>query len=218
MYKAIIFDLDGLLIDSEPAWHRADVRLFAFYGIHPNIEFREGLTGRGQRECAKLVIEKFKLGESVEKFCERRWDYLYQILDTSVFLMSGAQEIVERVSKKGYLVALATSGHQIEKVEDLLGKVEILSYFDEIVSGLDVENSKPAPDIYLKTAQILEVDPDDCVVLEDAKNGVLAGKSAGMKIIGVNADEMARKRLREAGADEVFENLVDVWENSKLIN
>lgn len=217
MYKAIIFDLDGLLIDSGPAWHRADVRLFAFYGIHPDTEFRERLTGRGQRECAKMIIEKYKLDESIEKFCERRWDYLYQILDESVFLMSGAKELVERVSKKGYLVALATSGHQVEKAEELLDKVEILSYFDEIVSGLDVAKSKPDPDVYIKAAQILGVDASDCVVLEDALNGVLAGKAAGMKVIGVNEDKLVRKGLKETGADEVFENLIDVWENSKLI-
>ncbi|MBI4037907.1 HAD family phosphatase [Candidatus Curtissbacteria bacterium] len=217
MYKAIIFDLDGLLIDSEPVWHRADDRLFAHYGIHPDVEFRSSLTGRGQRECAKMVIGEFKLDETVEKFCERRWDYLYQILDESVFLMNGAREIVEGVSKKGYLVALATGGHEVEKAKELLNKTGIISYFDEIVSGLNVKNSKPEPDIYITTAEVLGVQPEDCVVLEDAVNGVLAGKAARMKVIGVNIEAAARPRLKESGADEVFENLIDAWENSKLI-
>jgi len=88
--------------------------------------------------------------------------------------------------------------------------VGLEAYFSVLVSGDDVPKSKPAPDIYLRTAELLHVAPEQCLVLEDAPNGVAAGKAAGMTVIGVNQDENMHKKLKEAKADEVVHTVEEI--------
>jgi len=84
------------------------------------------------------------------------------------------------------------------------------NYFSVIVSSDQVKKGKPYPDVYLFTAKLLFLEPNDCLVLEDTVNGVLAGKAAGMEVFGVNKDEKIKKELKNAGADKVFSSLLEI--------
>ncbi len=107
-------------------------------------------------------------------------------------------------------MAIATSGPHKKHLPLLLKKLKIASYFSAIVTAEDVKKAKPAPDLFLKAAEELDVNPADCLVLEDAPNGILAAKRAGMIGYGVNKNREVQKELKKAGADGVFSTLTEI--------
>lgn len=206
MIKAIIFDLDGLLIDSEPQWAQTDRVLLKELGVkNYHNELRMLMYGTGQRECAAIFIKHFRLKVGVEEFIRRRWEILYSLFSKNLGLMPGAKDLLIKLSQAGFKLALATGGHTKKKSEEILEKFSLKDFFEVIVSGLDVKHSKPAPDLFLLCAQELSVLPLECLVLEDAENGVVSAKAAGMKVIGVNPDSKIRQTLKES--DLVVESL-----------
>jgi len=207
MIKGIIFDLDGLLIDSEPYWREGDYLLAKKYGFPLTDEFRKQLMGRGIKECSEIFIKSFNLKESVDVLTKDRLDFLYQTLFEKLTSMPYSLEIIQKLKKQGYVLALATAGHAAETAKKILDQLSILGYFSQVVSGLEVKRSKPAPDIFLEAAKRMGLMPNECIVLEDAINGVMAGKAAGMKVIGVKEDEEIREELKKRNADFVYKDL-----------
>lgn len=207
MIKAVIFDLDGLLIDSEPAWKGADILLAKQHNFPLTDDFRKQMIGRGIRECSEIFIRSFNLQADVESLTNERLKFMYEILFKDLKLMPYAKELIEKLHKNGYLLAVATAGHQQSTAEKILGQLSVLRYFAKVVSGLDVPRSKPAPDIYIKTAKELKLKPNECLVFEDAVNGILAAHGAGMKAVGVNTSKTARDDLRKTKADFLFKSL-----------
>lgn len=210
--KAVIFDLDGLLIDSQPYWEKGDRLLLKKLGVksYDDQWLKQKMVGRGQRECAQIFIKKFQLNESIDSFIKKRWQSLYALLMEDLRLMSGTKMLIENLAKESLVLAVATGGHSKEKTEEILRKLNIAKFFKLIVSGLDVKRSKPFPDIYIECAKRLNSKPEECLVFEDAVNGVLSAKAAGMVVFGINADEKTRQELSKAGADKVFESLREV--------
>ena len=212
--KAGIFDLDGLLIDSEPYWEKGDRLLLGQLGVTVSSKqdkwIRQKMLGRGQQGCAQIYIKEFKLKETIESFIQKRWECLYSLLLDDLRLMPGAKNLIQRLTGKNLILVLATGGHLKEKALEILEKLAISHFFQLIVSSLDVKRSKPFPDIYLACAKRLKLDPSECLALEDAPNGVLAAKAAGMFTIGVNSSGKVREELKKAGADKVFVSLGDI--------
>ncbi|MFH1832915.1 MAG: HAD family phosphatase [Candidatus Levyibacteriota bacterium] len=208
--RAVIFDLDGLLIDSEPAWATATRILLKKLGVDYHGELREQMIGRGQRECAEIYIKHYKLKESVEDFAQKRWKVLYSFLEKNLKLMPGAKNLIRELSANNLALALATAGHQKKKAKKILQKFFLGDFFKIIISGLDVPRGKPFPHIYFFCAQKLDVSPSQCLVLEDSPNGVIAGKRAGMTVYGVNKDRELREKMNDAGADKVFHSLTEI--------
>lgn len=198
MTKVVIFDLDGLLIDSEPLWGEADQAVLAKFGIDYHDELHEATRGRGQRECAQLYIKHFNLSDSVESFVNKRIEAMYTLLQEKLKLMPGAEDLVVKLNAAGFILALATGGHRKERAEEILEKFSLRGFFKAVVSSMDVRRGKPFPDVFLACAKKLGVLPSECLVLEDAQNGVVAAKAAGMKVIGVNPDPKVRKLFQSA--------------------
>jgi HAD superfamily hydrolase (TIGR01509 family) len=217
MIKAVIFDLDGTLIDSDPCWKEADFLFAKEYSFPLTEEFTKQLSGLGIRESAQLFIEEYKLKETVEEFMRLREKYLYKILLSKLKLMPFAEELLVRLKNKKYILALATAGHGTEVTIQILKKLSIYQYFDFVISGLEVKHSKPAPDVYLYVTKKMALKPSECVAVEDTANGVLSGKAAGMKVIGVNVNDVVKSKLLVAKSDFVFSNLNiadEFWTNS----
>lgn len=208
--KAIIFDLDGLLLDSEPIWEKTDQILLRKRNIIYNHKTRELIRGRGQKEAIEFFKEKFGLEGDTKELIKERRKIFYELLGEQPQLLEGASGLVRKLHKAGYLLAIATGGHTSQKVKEMFKKLDLETYFSLIISSDEVERGKPDPDVYLATAGRLGVKPLNCLVLEDAVNGVLAGKKAGMRAFGVNQDPEIRKRLKEAGADKVFSSLSEI--------
>lgn len=208
--RAVIFDLDGLLIDSEPYWEKADAELFKRHQIAYTPEINKQIMGMTPREIVNVYRQKYGFIQTPEELLKERQDLLYGFLLENLQIMEGAKELIEQLKQKGIPMAIATSGHSKEKAAELVTKLGFDGYFKVIVSGNDVTNGKPAPDIYLEVSRQLNVVPMYCLVFEDAPKGVQAGKAATMKVYGVNKDIFLAAKLKEAGADNVFKSLTQV--------
>lgn len=206
--KAVIFDLDGLLIDSEPTWHEADTAFFAKHGVTFTEELNQKIFGMGLRDGIEVLKIEAGLKGNTEELMTGRREAFLKVFLKKPRLLEGAREIVETVHSAGYLCAIATGGHTVDTVRAILKRLNIEKYFKVLVSSDLVEKGKPAPDVYLFTAKKLKVDPKHCLVFEDSPNGVKAGRrAAGMRVIGVNADFAIQKQLDRAGADIIAPSL-----------
>lgn len=207
MIKGVIFDLDGLLIDSESYWREGDFLLAKKYNFLLTDEFRNQLMGRGIKECSEIFIKNFNLKVDPDVLTKERLKFLHQTLFEKVELMPYAKELIQKLKNNRYVLAVATAGHEATIAKRILDQLSILNDFSFIVSGLEVKHSKPAPDIFLETAKRMGLLPNECIVLEDAINGIMAAKAAGMKVIGVKKDKEIIEGFKREKADFIYENL-----------
>lgn len=212
MIKAVIFDLDGLLVDTEGLWKKTDIEFLKKRNINLNLETWDKIRGRGVREVIEFYKNEYGLQGEAKELVTKRRELFYSLANSDLKLLKGAEEIIKGLKEKGYLLAIATGGHTKEKTKLIISALGLYKYFDLLVSSDDVENGKPDPDIYLYAASLLGVNPSNCLVLEDAINGVLSGKRAKMRVFGVNKSSEFREQLEKAGADKVFSNLLEVLE------
>ena len=185
MVKAVIFDLDGLLIDSEIISYRIDAELLKNYGHDFSIaEYAADYSGRTGVDNMNRMIERYHLpitNEEGRKFVkDREWDYVEQ----GIALKSGVEELLKFLKTHGYKVILASSSTR-NRAEITLTKDGVISYFDDMVFGLEVAHGKPAPDIFLKACEKAGEKPEDCLVLEDSEAGIQAAHSAKIPVICV---------------------------------
>jgi len=182
--RALIFDMDGLLVNSEPLAARAMADFLAAFGHQPRPEVATRLLGRRLPEAIAIVREAYGLAASVDELTRVYGAMRLAALRGSVQPMPGARDIIALGRQLGLRLALATSGTR-EHVDVSLGETGLAAQFDAEVTGDEVQRGKPAPDLFLLAAQRLGVPPSNCVVLEDAPLGVEAAKAAGMRVIAV---------------------------------
>ena len=185
MIKAVIFDKDGTLHDTEQVYHRA-WRLAAEQAGVPNImEFVRLCTGTNAHQTAILWQEFYGDAYDFESFWALR-DRIYDgIIETEGLpVKEGAYELLDYLRDNGILIGLATSTNA-ERVHRHLVLSDMKKYFGAVVTGDTVPNGKPAPDIFLRAAEKLEIDPEDCMGVEDSFNGVRAVHAAGMYTVMV---------------------------------
>jgi len=184
MFEAVLFDFDGLIANSEPLQKAA----WRAYLAHNGHTLSEALVDRmfGLRllESARLVRETLALPFPVEQIMAERDAIFLDSLRGVLQPMPHARETVAAVRARGLGIALATSGHA-RYIALALGELGLESAFDAVVTGDTVPRGKPAPDIFLRAAALINVEPEHCVVVEDAPHGVAAAKAAGMVAVAV---------------------------------
>lgn len=177
----VIFDMDGTLLDTQriciPAWEYAG-QMQGIKGVGDHIV---NVCGMNKNGSDKYITDHFPQVD-LEKFRQDSRDYI--IKNLVVRFKEGAKELLDILKEKNIRIGLA-SGTSRPSVMHHLKAVGIEDYFDAIVCGTEVENGKPAPDIFLRTASLLNAKPENCFVFEDSANGIKAGYSAGMKCIGI---------------------------------
>lgn len=187
MLKSVIFDMDGVIIDSEPEHLRSEQELFKALGIvMAEDDHLEEFVGTTSHYMWGALKNRFSLPQTVEELVKSERESYYNFLisrNHTIDLIKGAKELIQDLYKNGVTLAIASSSpmNVIEAVVDMYG---IREYFVELVTGDYVERSKPNPDIFLYAARKVESMPEECIVIEDSANGVLAAKRAGMKCIG----------------------------------
>ena len=181
--KAVIFDLDGLLIDSEPLWTEGRNIILREFGVSYSLEDKKKTMGGDYHKGLEYVIDRYSLPLTVKEFEKRERRILDELELKKLKFMPSAQEFLKLIDKAKVLRAIATSAFRprLEFVKNILN----LSGFAAEVTGEEIENGKPAPDIFLKVAEKLSVGPKDSVVLEDSKYGVKGAKAAVMKAVAV---------------------------------
>lgn len=182
--EAVLFDLDGTLVDSMWMWYDIDVEYLAKFGLSCPDDLQSSIEGMCFNETAVYFKERFSLPDSTEQikadWNAMAWDkYLRQVP-----LKEGVAAFLEKCRSRGISMGIATSNSR-ELVRNIVSVHGLDRYISAIVTGSDVERGKPAPDIYLSVAEALKVAPEKCLVFEDIVPGIQAGKNAGMKVCAV---------------------------------
>lgn len=189
--KAFIFDMDGTLLETTHIDYKAWVKLFGDHNTRfmSFDEYRKLLGVKSSEVIKKyLGLEDELLDEALEK----RLRYIKEILEKEgLRTVADAEQFLKATSKAGFRMALAT-GARREKMETVMGKTDLHKYFEVIVTANDVAKGKPDPDLFLQAAKLLNVSPSEAVVIEDAENGVIAAKNAGMKCIAITTTTPAQ--------------------------
>lgn len=185
--EAVIFDLDGTLVDSMWMWEAIDVEYLGKFGISMPEDLQTCIEGMSFSETAVYFKERFDIPEPLEEikkaWNQMAWDkYAYEVP-----FKKGAMEFLKYLKKKGIKTGIATSNSK-ELVETVIGRYGAEDFFDSIHTACEVPKGKPAPDIYELVASELQVEPKNCLVFEDVVQGIMAGKNAGMKVCSVYDD------------------------------
>jgi HAD superfamily hydrolase (TIGR01509 family) len=205
--KAVIFDMDGVLTDSEPLINAAAVAMFKELGLVAQPEDFFPFIGTGENRYIGGVAEKYGFPLDIPAAKKRTYEIYLEMVPTRLRAFPGAVELVRELKARGVRIAVASSADLI-KIEANLNKIGLPpTEWDAIVCAEDVTHKKPAPDIFLAAARKLGLAPAECVVLEDAVNGIEAAKTAGMRCVAV-ASSFPADQLHEA--DLVRETIAEV--------
>lgn len=182
---AVIFDLDGTLVDSEPNYYEAGRRLLSQYGVHDfSWEQHSRFIGIGTRETLETLREEYGIEASVGTLLAEKNRLYLERVRASTEAFPQMREFVERLHADGARMAVA-SGSSREAIDVALGVTGLDAYFPVVVSAEEVDHGKPEPDVFLEAARRLSAEPADCVVLEDAVPGAVAAHAAGMRCIAI---------------------------------
>lgn len=185
MIRAVIFDMDGVLVDSEPLINAVAIAMFKEKGIQVQPDDFLPFVGTGEERYVGGVAEKYGFPLDPVDGKRRTYEIYLDLVPTQLEAFPGTVKLVQGCRDAGLLVAVASSADQV-KVRANLQKIGLpVEYWDAVIWGEDVKKKKPAPDIFLFAASKMKVDPVNCVVVEDAVNGIQAAKSAGMRCVAV---------------------------------
>ncbi len=212
--KAVIFDLDGTLVNSMWMWKSIDVEYLEKKGIAAPADiqaFQEELEGMGFTETAVFFKKKFQIEDSLEEIKKTWIAMAEEKYCNEVPLKPGVREFLEELKNRGIRIGISSSNSR-KLIETVLKAHHIEKYFDCITTCCEVPNSKPAPDVYLKTAEGLQIEPEDCLVFEDVPMGIMAGKNAGMQVCAVDDSYSKRQEAdKRRLADYYIEDYYEVW-------
>jgi HAD superfamily hydrolase (TIGR01509 family) len=195
-FQAVIFDMDGVIVDSEPRHERAFLEVVRElgYGETHGVNWAD-YVGRSDHVLWEDFVARHKPAQSLEQLLGMKRERTLEILRREDPIFDGLAGLVEKLARVCKL-GLA-SGSERPVVEVVLSLQDLRRYFSATVTACDIRNGKPAPDIFLRAAELLGVPPGDCWVIEDSKPGIAAGLAAGMKVIAITNSHPAEE-LRQA--------------------
>ena len=186
-FEAVIFDLDGSLVDSMWMWKAIDIEYLKGFGIEAPKDLQKEIGGRSFVETAIYFKERFSLPDTIEKIGDDWNRMAFDKYTHEVPLKNGVFDFLSLCEEKGIKLGIASS-NSTELIEQVLSSHDIREKFQSIKSGTEVHKGKPAPDIYLLVAKELGVDPKKCLVFEDLVDGIKAARNAGMTVVAVSDD------------------------------
>lgn len=205
--QAVLFDLDGLMFDSEPHSLASWEAVLIERGVQLDQLTIDSILGLRIDATARTLIDKYHLPDTVPGLADAKTEYQIAHLDGNVPPMPGLIELIDEIDRRGLKKAIASSGIR-RYVEAVLRANGLLDRFSVIITGDQVAHGKPAPDVFLAAARALNVEPQHCLVLEDAPAGVQAAKAAGMTCIAVPDHSVAQLDLSQA--DRVVTSLHEI--------
>ena len=213
--EAVLFDMDGVIIDSEPLWTEAERRFLARRMLEYSPQLKTAMMGRDAREADRLLIKHYRLSEGVEEVIAERKQLVTELFKRQLQPVPNVLQLLRSVRESGIKTGLASSSPE-QLVELAVEKLGITELFDFIISGDQVAQGKPAPEIYLTAAEKIGVDPENCLVIEDAPLGIAAAKAAGMCCLAISMNVVESEL---AAADRVVRGFdkVDVQSLQELM-
>ena len=188
MIQTVIFDMDGVIVDTEPVHHYAYNQHFEELNIQVSNEMYATLTGNSTRNVFQKLKENFQLSHDVEDLILRKRHLFNEAFDTKpdLELISGVQELIHDLHTKGMQLIVASSASK-STINRVFNRFDLHQYFSHIVSGEDFPKSKPHPAIFLHAASLSIAPKENCIVIEDSTNGIKAAKAAGIYCIGYDS-------------------------------
>lgn len=198
MIHAIIFDMDGVLIDSQPMHYLGDQQTLAAHGVDVPVEAMTAYAGTTNQLRFKLFKERYPLEADVADLIREREETMIRLVkESDAKPTKGSVALLKSIKAAGLKTAVASSS-SYPFINAVLDKLGIRSYFDLVFSGEDVKNGKPAPDVFLEACALLKEHPQNCVVIEDSANGVLAAVRAKMRCLGYQNPTSGEQDLSRA--------------------
>jgi HAD superfamily hydrolase (TIGR01509 family) len=201
--KAIIFDVDGTLVDSMWIWKQVDIDFLKRRKTELPIDLQKDIEGLSYTSTAEYFKERFKLPETVEEIKEEWREMADDFYNNIIPLKAGVKELLQIIRDHNLKIGIATSNSR-ELVETMMKKHEIGKYFDSIRTSCEVPRSKPFPDVYLQAAKDLDVMPENCLVFEDTVAGATAAKAAGMRVVVIYDELSAESRSHLEQLSELY--------------
>src|SRR5215216_3624788 len=205
-FYAVIFDLDGVLADSEPWWNQIDAKLLSEHGVSYRGEYHRNVLGVSYRLAVEFYKNAFHISASVEELMRRRGEIATDFFANHVGLFPSAKTTLEQLREMKLHLALATSSLSAS-ARPFLDRTGIGSIFRVVVTGDEVQRGKPHPDIYLRTSKKLGTSPEACLVIEDALAGIAAAKAANMRVAAIPDTRFVDPREYKKQADYVLGSL-----------
>lgn len=209
--KAILFDMDGVLIDSEELMAKAGILALRDYGIDPVPEDFVPFVGCGEDRYIGGVAQKHGL-TYVPEMKARAYHYYGLYVEQEAHVPEDVHRVLTEVKARGYRMAVCTSADYAKVVHNLRAIGATEDFFDAFVTGDNIKNLKPHPEIYLTGAALVGVAPEDCLVVEDAPSGIKAAHAGGMRAVGITSSFPEEYLVKEAGPDHIIHTLSELLE------
>jgi len=205
MLKAVLFDMDGVIVDTEPLHKKAYYLMFNFYNITVSEELFESFTGQSTINVCKQLCASFNLDISANTLMAKKREYFKELFfnDPDLKLIDGVLDLIKNYYNNGIALVLASSASMLT-INNVFSKFKLDSYFKAKISGADLKASKPHPEIFIKAAELSGFSRAECIVIEDSTSGIKAAKSAGIYCVGYNS--LHSKNQNYSLADMVVDN------------
>ena len=185
MLRAVLFDMDGVIIDSEPLHHKAYYGMFKAVGISVSDQLYESFTGQATLHICKQLVSTFQLKQAPQELVAIKRRIFKDLFfnDPDLDLITGVLELIKDYHKNGLTLVLASSA-SMTTINNVFTRFKLDQYFKAKLSGADLKASKPHPEIFLKAAEASGFKPSECMVIEDSTNGIKAAHAAGIYCVG----------------------------------
>ncbi|MFH4968133.1 HAD family phosphatase [Gaetbulibacter sp. M240] len=199
MVKAVIFDMDGVIINSEPLHRKAYNQMFENFKIQVPDALYESFTGQSTINICKRLVDHFKLPEDPETMVALKRKYFDDLFnnDKTFDLIDGVRKLIEHYHEKGLTLVLGSSASRAG-IERIFDRFQLNPYFKAKLSGAELKASKPHPEIFVKAAEASGYDISECVVIEDSTNGIIAAKAAGIFSVAYDSFHSKNQDYSEA--------------------
>lgn len=207
--KYIIFDMDGVLINSEPVTTKAAMVALSEIGISANQDSFKAYIGAGEDKFITEICKKEKAESAIPDAMERLYELFNQYVFDDLEVFPSVHKLLEELKKRRFRLAIASSS-SAHKVAISLEAAKIpADLFDVIITGSDVSDKKPSPEIYFSAMDELDADPEECIIVEDALNGIRSAKSSGAFCFGVTTS-FAREDLEKEKPDFIGDDIIEL--------
>jgi len=197
--KAVLFDMDGVIVDTEPLHRKAYFKMFDDLGIVVPEDLYTTFTGAATKKVCSILIEKYNLTNTVEELAaiKRKYFKYFFYHDEDFALLPGVENLIKNYFESGIKLVLASSASMVT-INMVFEKFGLAKYYMGKISGDDLKESKPNPEIFLLAAEIAQEPKENCVVIEDSTNGILAAYAAGIFCVAYKSEHSAHQHYEKA--------------------